>query len=39
VDMRAVRRLQAQGEGQRGIARRLGVSVNTLRKSITKEKS
>lgn len=34
LDMRSIQKLQRQGLGQRGIARRLGVAVNTLRKSL-----
>ncbi|MGA8734939.1 MAG: recombinase family protein [Terriglobales bacterium] len=34
VNMKAVSKLQREGLGQRGIARRLGVAVNTLRKSL-----
>lgn len=34
VDVKAARRLQAEGLGVRGVAARLGVSVNTLQKAL-----
>ena len=34
VDVRAARRLQAEGLGVRGIAKKLGISVNTLQRSL-----
>jgi DNA invertase Pin-like site-specific DNA recombinase len=33
VDIKAARKLQAEGLGVRGIAERLGISVNTLQKA------
>jgi putative DNA-invertase from lambdoid prophage Rac len=34
VDVKAARKLQAEGLGVRGIAKKLGISVNTLQRSL-----
>jgi putative DNA-invertase from lambdoid prophage Rac len=39
VDVKAARKLQAAGMGLRGVAKKLGLSVNTLRKAIAGKKA